>query len=502
MADRSQLEVKLPVRGMLVGFIVIFALLVLTTAATHFIPAGTYRRQSRIDERTGSTLEVVIPDSFRYTDANPQGLLAFLYSPVKSLYYQGPVGAIIVVFILLVGGAFTAIRRTGALDSGIAAFIHGMKGREPVVLILMMLVFSLFGSLLGLLEELVPFVLIVAPLAAAMGYDAVVGVMMIFGACAVGFTAAMMNPFTLGVAQALAGLPLFSGLLFRLIVWIVMLGIAVLYTYLYARRVQADPARSLLYSPAGRSGRAGSSAAAASSRAGAAASPSSPGLTPAHRRVLRTIGIMVVLLLLTITAGQFAFPSLMGSLSFPLVILFFLIMGVLSGLFGGLGIGGTLKAFGRGIITFLPAAAFIMLARAVIVVATEGRIIDTILFTLASVVTRFTSILASWAMLIIQTALNFFIPSGSAQAVVSMPVMIPLGELAGITRQSAVLAFQMGDGFSNMLWPTNPTLIVALALAGVPWTRWARFMVPLQLIFLAAGFATLAAAVAIGWGPF
>jgi uncharacterized ion transporter superfamily protein YfcC len=105
-------------------------------------------------------------------------------------------------------------------------------------------------------------------------------------------------------------------------------------------------------------------------------------------------------------------------------------------------------------------------------------------------------------MLVIQTALNFLIPSGSAQAVVSMPVMIPLGELAGITRQSSVLAFQMGDGFSNMLWPTNPTLIVALALAGVPWTRWARFMVPLQLLFLAAGFGSLAAAVAIGWGPF
>jgi uncharacterized ion transporter superfamily protein YfcC len=494
MADRSQLEVKLPIRGMLVGFIVIFALLLLATAATHFIPAGSYRRQSRIDERTGSTLEVVIPDSFQYTDANPQGLLAFLYSPIKSLYYRGPVGSIIVVFILLVGGAFTAIRRTGALDSGIAAFIHAMKGREPVVLILMMLVFSLFGSLLGLLEELVPFVLIVAPLAAAMGYDAVVGVMMIFGACAVGFTAAMMNPFTLGVAQALAGLPMFSGLLFRLVVWIVMLGIAVLYTYLYARRVQADPARSLLHTAVGHG--------SAGEPTPTAASSAAPELTSAHRRVLRTIGVMVVLLLLIITAGQFAFPSLMSSLSFPLVILFFLIMGLLSGLFGGLGVGGTFKAFGRGIITFLPAAAFIMLARAVIVVSTEGRIIDTVLFTLASLVTRFSSILASWAMLIIQTVLNFLIPSGSAQAVVSMPVMIPLGELAGITRQSAVLAFQMGDGFSNMLWPTNPTLIVALALAGVPWTRWARFMVPLQLIFLAAGFASLAAAVAIGWGPF
>jgi uncharacterized ion transporter superfamily protein YfcC len=491
MADRSQLEVKLPIRSLLVGFIVIFALLILATAATHFIPAGAYQRQSRSDERTGSTLEVVVPGSFQYTDANPRGLLYFLFTPIKSLYYQGPVGAVIVVFILLVGGAFTAIRRTGALDAGIAAFIYGMKGREPVVLVLMMLIFSLFGSLLGLLEELVPFVLIVAPLAVAMGYDAIVGVMMIFGACAVGFTAAMMNPFTLGVAQALAGLPLFSGLLFRLIVWVVMLGIAVAYIYLYARRVQADPNRSLLRTIADK-GPSGRSAPAAAS----------PELIPAHRRVLRVIGVMVVLLLLIITAGQLTLPSLMSSLSFPLVILFFLIMGVLSGLFGGLGVGGTLKAFGRGIVTFLPAAAFIMLARGVIVVATEGRIIDTVLFTLASVVTRFSSILAACTMLIIQTALNFLIPSGSAQAVVSMPVMIPLGELAGITRQSSVLAFQMGDGFSNMLWPTNPTLIVALALAGVPWTRWARFMIPLQLLFLAAGFACLAVAVAVGWGPY
>jgi uncharacterized ion transporter superfamily protein YfcC len=170
MADRSQLEVKLPIRGMLIGFIVIFALLILATAATHFIPAGAYQRQSRTDERTGSTLEVVVPGRFQYTDANPQGLLDFLFSPVKSLYYQGPVGGVIVVFILLVGGAFTAIRRTGALDAGISAFIQRMKGREPVVLVLMMLIFSLFGSLLGLLEELVPFVLIVAPLAVAIGW--------------------------------------------------------------------------------------------------------------------------------------------------------------------------------------------------------------------------------------------------------------------------------------------------------------------------------------------
>jgi uncharacterized ion transporter superfamily protein YfcC len=143
-----------------------------------------------------------------------------------------------------------------------------------------------------------------------------------------------------------------------------------------------------------------------------------------------------------------------------------------------------------------------MLARAIFVVADEGLIMDTVLYNLASFVGNFHAVTASWAMLLVQTVINFFIPSGSAQAMVATPVMVPLGELIGITRQTSVLAFQMGDGFSNIFWPTNVLLIVALSLAGISWTKWARFILPLQVVFLIVGCAVLTVAVLMNWGPF
>jgi uncharacterized ion transporter superfamily protein YfcC len=487
----AELDVKLPVGRMIFGYVIIVLLLALVTIATHVVPAGLYDRAEKINEETGTVMEVIVPDSFALTEPNPQGVLDFLYSPIKSLYHKGPLGALIVIFIILIGGAFTAMRRTGALDAGILRFIKRFKGKEHLIIPVMMIFFSLFGAFFGILEELTPFIIIIVPMAIAMGYDSLVGLMMIYGACAVGFTAAMTNPFTLGVAQSIAELPLFSGFLYRLIVWGLMIGIAVTYTSLYARKVRRDPTKSIVkdYDVDFK-------------EEIQKIEKEHAEYTPAHRRVVRVIVILVVFLLVVIVGGQFFAPKIISDISFPLVVLVFVIMGILSGLVGGLGVGGTLRAFGKGIVTFLPAGLFIMLARAVIVVADEGLIIDTVLYHLSNFVGNFHTVYAAWAMLIVQTVINFFIPSGSAQAMVATPVMVPLGELVGITRQTSILAFQMGDGFSNIFWPTNPLLIIAISLVGVPWTRWARFIIPLQLLFILAGFLALTVAVLIGWGPF
>lgn len=488
MAD---LDVKLPVGRLIFGYVIIIVLLALVTAATHFVPAGLYDRVEKIDAKTGNTMEVIDPASFRYVDQNPQGLVDFIYSPIKSLYYKGPLGAVLVVFIIFIGGSFMAMRRTGALDSGILNFIKKFKGKEHLVIPIMMIFFSLFGALFGILEELVPFIIIIVPMAIAMGYDSIVGMMMIFGACAVGFTAAMTNPFTVVIAQSIAELPIYSGLFFRLVVWAVMISLAIAYTSWYARRVKNDPEKSLVaeYDVDFR-------------KEFEEIEREHSEFTPAHKKVVWTIGILVLLLLVIIVSGQLLFPSVIGDISFPLVFLVFLIMGILSGLLGGLGVLGTLKAFGKGIATFLPASLLIMFARAIFVVADEGLIMDTVLYNLASFVENFHAVTASWAMLLVQTAINFFIPSGSAQAMVATPVMVPLGELIGITRQTSVLAFQMGDGFSNIFWPTNVLLIVALSLAGISWTKWARFILPLQVVFLIFGCLVLTVAVLINWGPF
>ena len=487
----SDLDVKLPVGRMIFGYVIIVALLAVVTVATHFVPAGTYAREARIDEETGTKMEVIVKDSFSFVTQNPQGMADFFISPVKSLYYKGIVGAVIVAFVILIGGSFTAMRRTGALDAGIVRFIERLKGREHLVIPATMIFFSLFGALFGILEELVPFIILVVPMAIAMGYDSLVGLMMIFGACAIGFTAAMTNPFTVLIAQTIAELPPYSGIVFRFFVWAFMIGIAILYTSWYAKKVKMNPKASIVSEfddeQRKKIGELGKK---------------HVDFTPAHRRVIWIIGISVILLFLFIIGGEILFPKLMGNVSFPIIILIFIIMGILSGIFGGLGVWGTIKAFGKGIVTFIPAGIFVMIARAVFVIADEGLIIDTMLFYLSGFVGQFNAVVASWIMFLVQTAINFFIPSGSALAMISMPVMVPLGELVGVTRQVSVLAYQMGDGFSNIFWPTNPMLIIAISLAGVSWTKWARFMLPLQLILLLAGFLVLAIAVFIGWGPF
>jgi len=488
MAD---LDVKLPVGRLIFGYAILIVLLALVTVATHVVPAGMYDRVERVNEETGATMEVIVPDSYTETDQNPQGVIDAVYSPIKSLYYKGPIGAILVVFIVFIGGSFMAMRRTGALDAGVLHFIRRFEGKEYLVIPIMMIFFSLFGSLFGIMEELVPFIIIVVPMAIAMGYDSIVGLMMIFGACAIGFTAAMTNPFTVGIAQGIAELPLFSGLLFRLFVWAVMISVAIAYTSWYARRVRLNPEKSLV-----------KDFDADFREDFEAIEKEHAEFTQAHRRVVWVIGILVGILLLIIIGGQFLIPELIGDIGFPLVFLIFMIMGILAGLLGGLGGMGTLKAFGKGILTFLPASLLILLARSIYVVADEGLIMDTLLYSLSGFVGNFSTVAASWAMLLVQTAINFFIPSGSAQAMVSIPVMVPLGELLDITRQTSVLAFQMGDGFSNIFWPTNPMLIVAISLAGVSWTKWARFILPLQVILMAIGCGMLSIAVMIEWGPF
>lgn len=484
------LDVKLPVGRMMLGYVIIIALLVLVTVATHFVPAGLYDRVDKVNPETGTTMNVIVPDSFAYVTPNPQGVVDLLISPIKSLYYKGLVGAIIVIFIILIGGAFTAMRRTGALDAGVLRFIKKFEGREKYLIPASMVFFSLFGSLFGILEELTPFIIIVVPMTIAMGYDSIVGLMLIFGACGVGFTAAMTNPFTVGIAQRIAEIPVFSGIGYRFLVWLVMITIAVSYTMWYAARVRKDPSKSLV-----------AKFDASVRKEFVEIEREYSDFTASHRRVVTLIAVLVAILFVTMLAGQLFIPRIMGDISLPLVVVIFIIMGIASGLLGGLGAWGTLKAFVKGFVTFLPAGLFIMLARAVIVIADEGRIIDTILYNLSSFVQQFHVVFASWAMLLVQTAINFLIPSGSAQAMVTIPVMVPLGELVGITRQVTVLAFQMGDGFSNIFWPTNPLLIVAVSLAGITWTKWARFMLPLQIMLLMAGFLMLTIAVLIGWGP-
>jgi uncharacterized ion transporter superfamily protein YfcC len=328
----------------------------------------------------------------------------------------------------------------------------------------------------------IPFILIFVPLALALGYDSLTGVAIPFLGSAAGFAGAFLNPFTVGVAQGIAAVPLFSGVGFRIGLWVVVTAVTTAFVMWHARRVRRDPRRSLTFEIDERKRHEGLHL---------DAEGASDVLTGRQRAVLWTFLAGIVGLVVGVLVFQWYIIEIAA---------LFIALGIVMGIVGGLGGNGTAQAFMDGAKDLVATALIIALARGILIVMQDGQIIDTILHALASGLEGTGSTVAAFAMFGSQTVINFFVPSGSGQAALTMPLMAPLSDLVGVSRQTAVLAFQMGDGFTNMIIPTSAVLMGALTLGGVPWQKWARWVLPLQLSLFALGLVALAIAVGSGWG--
>jgi uncharacterized ion transporter superfamily protein YfcC len=473
--------------------LIIFVITVLAAALTWVVPPGAYDRVEMVVEGAG-TRQVVVPGTFKYVATDERSVLGMLTHSVGMIFkapilgFTDPDAVPVIAFVLLIGGTFAVLQETGAVETALRELVRlSRRSRilEMLLLPVFMTIFSLGGAIFGMAEETIPFVLIFVPLARALGYDAITGAAIPFVGSAAGFAAAFFNPFTVGVAQGIAELPLFSGAAFRIVLWFVTTSIAISFVMWYARRIRNDPARSPLHSlnevtPA----------------TGLAASELRSPLTARQRVVLVTFFLGIAALVwgvLPPDRGGFGWYIIeIGALFFAL--------GVFMGLIGGLGAGGTAIAFMNGIRQLASTAIIIGLARGILVVLQDGQVIDTILHAVASALEGTSSAGAAMAMFTVQTAINFFIPSGSGQAALTMPLMAPLSDLIGVTRQTAVLAFQMGDGFTNTIIPTNPVLMGVLTLAEIPWLVWVKWILPLQLVLFVLGLTALFVAVHIGYG--
>ncbi len=438
---------------------VLLALLALVAAlTTHLVPAGEYTRV----EHEGRT--VVDPASYRPIEARPATLSDLALAFPRGLEAT----ARIVFYILLIGGAFAVVAATGAIDAGVGLAVAACRRREGLVVPFLMLVFALGGGTFGMAEETLPFLPALVLLARRLGYDDLTGGAIALVGAGAGFAGAFLNPFTVGVAQGIAGLPLFSGLGFRLIVWTVMTALAIGFVARHARRVRTAPDAD---GPA----------------------PETHAGTKRQYVVLALLGSSIVLLV--VGALRFEWGLLeMGGL--------FLGVAITAGLAGGLGANRTAEVFVEGAGALAGGARVVGLARATLVLLDGARVTDTILHALAGAVAE----LPGWATVTgiyaVQVALSYLVPSGSGQAALTMPILAPLGDLVGVTRQTSVLAYQLGDGFSNIFTPTCGYFMAGLALIKVPWIRWVKFLWPLQLLWLGAGLALLLIAHAIHWGPF
>ncbi|MGH7495227.1 MAG: YfcC family protein [bacterium] len=453
--------------------VLVFIIIALTGVLTWIIPAGEYERA----EMSGRT--VVIPGTYHRVESHTQNLGEILSAPIRGFVEAANVIAI----IFIAGGVFGIVNATGAITAGIAAATRAVEKtpalRSATIPILTML-FSLGGATFGMSEEVLVFILIFIPFALALGYDSIVGVAIPFVGAGAGFAAAFLNPFTVGIAQGLAGLPLFSGLEYRLVVWASVTAVAIIFIMRYAAAVKRHPETSPVY-------------AIDCLRSHEAKSGGTPAELSRPQKIV--LGFFALSM----------FGLIIGTLKLDWYITeisaLFIGMGILCGYWGKLGWDKTAEAFIGGAKEMITAALVVAFARGILVIATNGKIIDTILHTLAGGMQQSHPVVSAYLMLFVQACINFFVPSGSAKAALTMPIMAPLSDLLGITRQTAVLIFQLGDGFFDMIIPTSGVTMGVLGIAKIPFEKWARWVLPLQFLFIAAGLVLIAIAVAIQWGP-
>ena len=473
--------------------LILAAIVVAAAVLTWVVPPGAYER-TKMDVPGVGTREVVVPGTFRIIErADRRVVDALLHSigmvfkaPILGL--TDPEAAPIVAFVLLIGGTFAVLQRTGAIDAALGRLVQLSRQYRTLELLLLpvfMTLFSLGGAVFGMAEETVPFVLIFVPLALALGYDSITGAAIPFVASGVGFSAAFFNPFTVGVAQGIAGVPPFSGAGFRVGLWLVCTVLTIAFVSWHAHRVRRDPTKSPTYAIDQARRLEGLQVGVVDAR-----------FTHRHKAVLAIFALGMVVLVwgvLPVERGGFGWYIVE-------IAALFVALGVIMGVMGGLGGNGTAGAFMDGVRQLAATAVLIGLARGILIILKDGQVIDTILHALASRLEGTTAATAAMAMFAAQTAINFFVVSGSGQAALTMPLMAPLADLVGVTRQTAIVAFQMGDGFTNVIIPTNPVLMGVIALAGIPWTRWARWILPLQLLLFGVGLIALVIAASIGYG--
>lgn len=444
-------------------YVIIFCLIVLAAIATYIVPAGEYERITDDEGRT-----VVVEGTFQQIESSPIGFLEIFQS-----LHQGMVdGAGIIFFIFIIGGAFGIFRATGALDGAIHTVSTKMQGKEIYVIPVLMLFFALGGAVFGMAEETIPYVMIITPLALMLGYDSIVGAAIVLGGASAGFSAAFMNPFTVGVAQGIAELPIYSGLVPRIIFWLIFVGVSITYVMLYARKIKKDPTKSLMYEEDQKKN-------SESSRM--------EGQKITKRQI-------IILSILVLTVAALAFGVMEYGWYIKEIAGLFFLMGIVMGFVAKMPVNKIAESFVKGCEVLVLGALVVGFAYAILVVLQDGNIMDTILHGLASAVSGLPTSLSAAGMYVSQALLNFIVPSGSGQAALTMPLMTPLADLVGVSRQTAVLAFQFGDGISNIFTPTSGWFMAGLAAAGITWTKWVRWIWPLLLIQYALGaiFITLA----------
>lgn len=437
------------------AFVIIVSAIILSWVLTYIIPEGAYQRIT--DSESGLT--EVVSNSYEQISAENLSLFDLLLAIPRGIEGRGE----IIALILLLGGCFYIIEKTGALNQGLNKLVGILEGREIVALILVSAIFTIAGATIGMQEELIAMTPILLLFGRSLGYNTFTILYMSYGSTVLGSSFSPSNPFAVLIAQKEAGIALLTGSELRMIVLLVAFLIWILYLINYAKknRVKREAMSSVN-----------------------------------NELNLRS---QTILVLLGLTFGIATYGLLKLEWGFNELSASFFALGIISGLIGGLGLNGTGESYIAGFKEMVFAAIIIGLANSISLILTEGMILDSIVYGLFGPLKNLPSSASGVLMMISHTILHIPIPSYSGQAVMTMPVLVPLSDLIGLSRQTCVLAYQYGAVMADMIVPTNGALMAVIAISGIPYNKWLRFAIVPTLLMLLVGAIAIVVAVSIGY---
>ncbi len=486
-SEKNDSMLKIGLKPFLTAAGILLALIILSGLLTIWIPAGSYDRVME----NGRLM--VVADSFTFMDSSGYPAWRWFTAPIEVIWGDNWLMVMVLsLFMIFLGGSFTVLEKGGVMQELLSVAVRKFKHRKYALMAVLIFAMMFLAAFVGVYEGLVPLIVIIVPLSLALGWDSLTGLGMSLLALSFGFAAAVTNPFTIAVAQQLSDLPLFSGAWFRIIFFLATYVVCFLSVRGYARKVEKNPMHSPVYeadlkvrekfSPE-KVLHAGSSA------------------DSAHVRAAGFFGICLgIAIVFMIIAGLV--PAIPSDAAFPAVALLFLIGGAGAGVIIGYKGRELIKILISGAVSMIPGIVLILMAMSVPHIMTRGKVMDTILYYASGVISGTNPFLAAFYIYVLTLILNFFISSASAKAFLVMPIIAPLSDLVGLTRQTAVFAFDLGDGFSNMIFPTNALLLIGLSFTVVSYPKWMRWTWKMQVAIALMSMIFLMIAVGIGFGPF
>lgn len=451
------------------SYIILFLMLIMASILTYILPAGVFDRDD------SSSVPTVIPESYSSVDANPVGFFDLFIS-----IQTGMVEAANVIFlVLIIGGSFAIIESSGAINAGIMRLIDKTRNRKTLLVISVCTVFSVAGFLGILHTAVIAFIPVGVIIARAFKLDAITGVAIIYLGAYSGYTIGGLDPITTGFAQEIAGLPVFSGLEFRFVIYLIILISTILYIIFYIRKIEKDPSKSIM----------GEEKFGTKEEAMQDTLP----FTTKQKIILLYFAICLTVYTVGVFQVGWGLNEMAG---------IFLIIGIGTAIIEKVRPNNFVKTFVKGAQGMVYAGLIVGLARSIVVVLEDGLILDSVVHAISVVLEPLPAAFGALGMYFFNLLFNLIITSGSGQAAIVMPIMAPLADLMDVPRQIAVLAYNMGDGFTNTIAPTSGILMASIAVAQVSWVKWLRFMLPLLLIWVIIGSIALFIAFAINLGPF